>query len=197
MKLILFLLLAILLPAALWPQSLPDNPAPAPPPDPAWDRLRSLAPGSPIVVFVDNSAPVHCLFTGATERYLDCSPAGDPPGVGYRFDRATVQGVDLDLTAQGAQFQRPERNYHPAWIASMLGGGLIVGIVATRSTDAGTAAEAGALGALVVGVIGAPLAFLPRPHGDADAYRPRGFALAAPLRLNPRAHPLFPSAWAR
>jgi len=187
MKPIRFLLFAIaLLPAALRPQALPDSPVPAPPPDPAWDRLRSLAPGEPIVVSVDYRPPVHCLFTGATDAYLDCSPVGEPPGVGYRFDRASVQSVDLDLPARnGAQFEAPEHNYHPAWIASMIGGGLIVGIIATRSADAGTAARAGAIGALVVGAIGAPLAFLPQPRDSGLTHRPRGFALAGWPRTGP------------
>ena len=43
----------------------------------------------------------------------------------------------------------------------MIAGGLIVGLCATRSTDAGTSARAGLIGAGVVGLIGAPLAFLP------------------------------------
>jgi hypothetical protein len=178
---------ATLLPATLSPaQSLPNAPAPAPPPDPAWERLRGFAPGVPVVVFADNRPPVHCLFQGATETYLDCRPAGDPPGVGYRFDRASVASVDLDFPAEnGAQFQRPPRNYHPVWIASMLAGGLLVGLAATHTTDDGNAAKAGAVGALVVGLIGAPLAFLPHPQ---EAYPPGGFALVPPLELH--AHPL-------
>ncbi len=173
-------------------QSLPNAPAPAPPPDPAWDRVRNLAPGVPIVVRSDNAPPAHCLFAGATDAYLFCNPQGNPPGVGYRFDRASVQSVDLDAPAQnGARFEQPERNYHPAWLASMIGGGLIVGIIATQTTDAGDAARAGAIGALVVGAIGAPLAFLPRPQEDGFAYNTRGFAIGRIPLPGWHANPVF------
>lgn len=186
---LLFLIAIVLMPAALRAQALPDAPAPAPPPDPAWARVRSLNPGQPIVVLVDNGPPVHCLFTGATEAYLFCSPAGNPPGVGYRFDRGRVAGVDLDLPARNsAQFEQPQPNYHPAWIASMIGGGLITGLVATRSMDAGDAARIGLIGALVVGAIGVPLAFLPQPGDGGLAFRPHRFAHARLPRTGP--HPL-------
>jgi uncharacterized membrane protein YeaQ/YmgE (transglycosylase-associated protein family) len=177
MKPLTILLVAIvLLPLFAHPQALPDNPAPAPAPDPAWDRVRNLTHGQPIIVVEDNRPPVHCLFSGATDDYLFCDPAGNPPGVGYRFDRASVISVDLDLPAQNrAHFDRPERNYHPAWIASILAGGLVVGICATRSMDDGDAARAGAIAALVVAVVGAPLAFLPQPWNNGSAYRPRNF----------------------
>jgi len=174
MKRILIFLMAIVLAPAARPQALPDNPTPAPPPDPAWDRLKSLIVGTPLVVHSDNGPAVHCLFAGATDDYLDCNPPGNPAGVGYRFDRASVAGVDLDLPAQNtARVKAPERNYHPAWLACILAGGLIVGIGSTSTDDAGTSARNGALAAGVVGLIGAPLAFL--PQGAGFAYQPRGF----------------------
>jgi hypothetical protein len=165
----LFLAGMSLLPAFTHAQTLPDNPTPAPTSDPAWERLQSLAPNEPIVVRNDNGPPVHCLFSAATDAYLFCNPPGNPPGAGFRFDRTAVVSVDLDLPSQaGAQFTAPERNYHPVWISSMLGAGLFVGLIASRATDAGGAAQAGAIAAGVVGLIGAPLAFLPRAPGIAN-----------------------------
>ena len=54
----------LLLPAAALAQALPDNPAPAPPIDPAWEHVEYLARGTPIIVRNDNGQPVHCLFAG-------------------------------------------------------------------------------------------------------------------------------------
>ena len=181
----LFLAVILALPAAAHAQALPDNPTPAPNSDPAWERLRSLAPNEAIVVRNDNGPPVHCLFSSATDAYLFCDPPGNSPGVGFRFDRAAIVSVDLDLPAQtGAQFTAPERSYHPVWISSIIAGGLIVGLIATRTTDAGGAAQAAAIGALVVAGIGAPLAFLPRPAalaGSGPLYPQYGIGI--PLRL--------------
>lgn len=169
----LILLAILLLPVAVQSQALPDAPAPVPP-DPAWDRLHNLAAGTPIVVGVDNGPPVHCLFAAVTGSYLFCDPPGNPAGVGFRFDRATIVSVDFDQPPQyGAQFSRPRPNYHPGWIASILGGGLIVGICATRTMSDGDSARAGAVAALVVAAIGAPLAFLPQPRNTGYAYEPR------------------------
>ena len=108
--------------------------------------------------------PVHCLFAGVSEAYLYCNPPGNPQGVGFRFDQAQVLGVDLDPPSTPAAMQRPpQRNYHPAWISSMIAGGIIVGLVASKTSDAGKAAQDGLIGAGAVGLIGAPLAFLPHP----------------------------------
>ncbi|HMG85148.1 MAG TPA: hypothetical protein VK574_05370 [Terracidiphilus sp.] len=153
-------------------QALPDSPAPAPLPDPAWDRLQSLLNGQPIVVDNTNGPAVHCLFAGVTEAYLFCSPPGNPVGVGFRFNHADVLGVDLDLPHPTLnQARRPERNYHPAWISSMIAGGIVVGLIASQNTDAGKATQDGFIGAAIVGLIGAPLAFIPRrqfaPSGPA------------------------------
>jgi hypothetical protein len=142
-------------------QSLPDNPAPAPLPDPAWSRLQNLVNGQPIVVTDIQGRSVRCLFAGVTDAYLFCDPPGNPPGARYRFDHADVLAVDRDLPTPQWTAAPRERNYHPAWISSMIAGGVIVGLCATRSTDAGTAAKAGLIGAGIVGVIGAPLAFMP------------------------------------
>lgn len=172
----LILLAILLLPAAVRAQVLPDAPVPTQPPDPAWDRLKNLAIGAPIVVGNDNGPPVHCLFAGVTDANLFCDPPGNPPGAGFRFDRTSIVSVDFDLPAQNsAQFNRPKPNYHPAWIASIIGGGLIVGICSTRTMNDGDSARAGAIGALVVAAIGAPLAFLPQPVQGGFAYLPRSF----------------------
>jgi hypothetical protein len=173
----------LLLRPAAFAQALPDSPVPVPAPDPAWLRVQNLAEGQPVVVRDDNEAPVDCLFAGATDAYLFCDPPGNPPGVGFRFDRASIITVDLDRPMQyGPQFAASERNDHPVWIASMLAGGLIVGICATRTADAGTSANAGLIAAGVIGLIGAPLAFLPHPAyaGVVPVY-PQ-FGVAIPLR---------------
>jgi len=144
-------------------QILPE--APAAPPDPAWNRLRSLAEGRPIVVTTTDNRCLHCLFGSVTDSYLFCNPQGNPAGVGFRFDRAEVLSVEFNRSGTTiAQPPRVERNYHPGWISSMIAGGLIVGIVASQNTDADKAARDGLIGAAVVGAIGAPFAFLPQPY---------------------------------
>jgi hypothetical protein len=189
-SLIRLLLVVLLLPAAARTQALPEAPSPMPS-DPAWNHLKNLAVGAPIVVGVDNSPPVHCLFSAVTDAYLFCSPPENPPGVGFRFDRANVISVDFDLPMQNSgQFTRPKPNYHPAWIASILGGGLIVGICATRTMSDGDSARAGAIGALVVAAIGAPLAFLPQPQGAGFAYPPHGLVGPRFPLFAPHLHPL-------
>lgn len=171
------------------PQALPDAPSPAPLPDPAWDRLKNLTNGEPIVVRNDNGPPVHCLFAGATDAYLFCNPPGNPLGVGFRFDRASVISVDFDLPASNvARFNRPHPNYHPAWIASILAGGLVVGICATQNMNDGDSARVGAIAALIVGIIGAPLAFLPQPWDTGFANRPRNLVSVQTPRFVPYPH---------
>ncbi len=185
MTLIALSCLSIALPA----QTLPDAPAPAPFARADWNRVKNLANGEPIVVRDDNGPPVHCNYAGATDLYLFCNPPGNPPGVGFRFDRASIVSIDLDLPPQkNAQFDRPKPNYHPAWIASILAGGLVTGIVATRSTERRKCRQGRLVGALVVGVIGAPLAFLPHAQDDGFAYRTGAFGRARTLRPNPLAH---------
>jgi hypothetical protein len=172
MKRLCFTLIAVsCLSATLIAQNLPDAPAPAPYAPAGWNLVKNLSKDEPIVVRDENGPPVHCLFAGATDQYLYCDPPGNPAGVGFRFDRASIVSVGLDLPQRNnAQFDRPQRNYHPAWIASILAGGLLTGIVATRTTSDGNAAKAGLIGAGVVAVIGAPLAFLPHSE-DGFAFR--------------------------
>lgn len=165
-------------------QNLPSSPPPAPLSDPAWSNLQRLTIGSPVIVTDDQGRTVHCLFAGATDDYLFCNPFGNPAGVGYRFDHANVIAVDLDLPSRPVVQAVPrEHNYHPAWISSMIAGGFIVGLCATRSTDAATSAKAGLIGAGIVGAIGAPMAFLPRPEmaPPGPVYPP--FVFGARLRI--------------
>ena len=180
----LTLLALALLPIAR-AQNLPDAPYPAP--DPTWDRLQTLANSQPIVITTNDSRSIHCLFAGINNDYLFCNPAGNPPGVGYRFDRAEVASVDLDRPgAPTARAHRTERNYHPAWIASMIAGGIAVGLVASQRTDAGKATQDGCIGAAIIGLIGAPFAFLPQPQPAAvrPVYPPYvfGVRLRLPVR---------------
>lgn len=188
MKRIVILLITVGLAPLAPGQALPDNPAP---PDPAWSRLQSLTYGQPIVVDNTNGPPVHCLFTGVTDAYLFCSPPGNPPGVGFRFNHADVLGVDRDLPAlPQAQASQPQRDYHPGWIASMIAGGFIVGLCATRTTSAGNAAEAGLVGAGIVGFIGAPFVFLPHPQNPFAGSLPPQYGIGIRLRpIRPHLHP--------
>jgi hypothetical protein len=191
MKQLAILLLAFGFVFSALGQALPYNPTPWPLPDPAWSRLQSLVNGQPIVVDNTNGPPVHCFFAGVNDAYLFCNPRGNPQGVGFRFDHADVLGVDLDLPRQTqTQVSRPEHNYHPAWISSMIAGGIIVGLCATRSTDAGTATEAGFIGAGVVGLIGAPLAFLPHPEQPfaGPVYPQYGIGVRFRTPSRPRSH---------
>ncbi len=143
-------------------QELPSAPAPAP--DPAWSRLQNLQNGQPVIVTTVDNRSVHCLFAGVTDTYLFCNPPGNPPDTGFRFDRAQVLSVDRDWPGQARPKAASQRNYHPAWIASMIAGGIIVGLIASQGTDAGKATQDGFIGAGIVGLIGAPLAFLPHPQ---------------------------------
>jgi hypothetical protein len=190
MKNLAILLLAFYVSSAA-SQALPDNPTPAPFPDPAWTRLQSLVNGQLIVVDNTSGPPVRCLFAGVTENYLFCNPPGNPAGVGFRFDHSDVLAVDLDLPhALPTQPSRRERNDHPAWISSMIAGGAITGLIASQHTDAGKAAQDGLIGTGIVGLIGAPLAFLPHPQfvPARPAYPPYGIGLRfrTPLRSTPR-----------
>ncbi len=183
----LMLIFVVISPLAACAQSLPEDPAPAPTADPMWARVQNLKPGTPIVVSDTYGPPVRCLFAAATEAYLDCSPAGNPPATGFRFHRVDVTSVELDHPAQFAQQnKRKEHNYHPAWFASMIAGGCLVGFAATHTTDAGHAAEAGAISALAVGAIGAPLAFLPRDRFMSSTQPQFSIGIPFPARLTRR-----------
>jgi hypothetical protein len=172
---------ALLQPAAN-AQALPDNPAPAQAADPMWTRIENLNPGTPIVVSDTYGPPVRCLFAGATAAYLDCNPAGNPPGTGFRFNRADVVTVDLDRPGQNAlQSNHTTHNYHPGWIASMVVGGTLMGVGFAQMTDADHAAVGGAISALVIGVIGAPFAFS-SSYQNSNPARPQ-FGIGIPFRL--------------
>jgi hypothetical protein len=176
------LLTLTMLPTLAFAQEMPSAPAPAP--DPAWSYLQNLHKGQAVVVTTLDNRSIHCLFAGVTDAYLFCNPPGNPPGVGFRFDQAEVVSVDLDWPGQApAQANRPERNYHPAWIGSMIAGGIIVGLVASQHTDAGKATQDGAIGAVIVGLIGAPAAFLPHPTPILTRPVYPQYGVGVPIRL--------------
>jgi hypothetical protein len=191
----LMLFVIVLSPLAAVCQGLPDEPQPAPPtqatvsqstqqatadapakpapPDAGWRKIQRLAHGEPIVVNSSYGPSLQCRFAGATEDALFCDAPGSPEGTGYSFERAKVISVEA---------KRPGRNYHPVWIASIIAGGLSVGLVATKSDDAGDAARIGGIGALVVAAIGAPVVLLQsqdRPMVSV-VYRPHGFQFHGP-----------------
>jgi hypothetical protein len=167
-------------------QALPDNPAPVPAIDPTWTRVQNLSPGTTIVVTDTYGPPERCLFAGATADYLDCNPAGNPPGTGFRFNRADVISVELDRLGQNGpgqnapQAARTKHNYHPGWIASMVVGGTLMGVGFAQMTDAGHAAAGGAISAVLIGAIGAPFAFA-SDHNFSPA-RPQ-FGIGIPFAL--------------
>jgi hypothetical protein len=193
----LMLFVIVLSPLAAVCQRLPDEPQPAQatasqttqpaaasaPEKPAapngdWRKIQRLAHGEPIVVNSSYGPSLQCRFAGATEDALFCDAPGSPEGTGYSFERAKVISVEAS---------RPERNYHPVWIASIIAGGLAVGLIATKSNDAGDAARIGGIGALVVGAIGAPIALLQsqdRPMVSV-VYRPHGFRFHGPVGTRP------------
>ncbi|MGB6745679.1 MAG: hypothetical protein WBE38_18670 [Terracidiphilus sp.] len=159
------LLKIVLLPAAVVAQAVPDNPAPAPPPDPMWSRVEQLVNGQEIVVKPTSGPGLHCRFAGATDAYLFCDRDNVYPGTGgYRFDRAQVVSV---------QVSHPKANWHPVLLATMAASGIAIGISATGSMDDRGAASAGILSALMVGAIGYPIAVMQ----DRNA----GFGFAIPL----------------
>jgi hypothetical protein len=161
-RLAIALITLFLLAHGAFAQIIPE--APSAPSDPAWNQLRTIAIGQPIVITTTDNRSVHCLFGSVTDTYLFCNPPGNAEGVGFRFDRIDVLSVDFDRSGFGkTQARKAERNYHPAWISSMIAGGLVAGIIASQNTDAGHAAQDGLIGAAVVGAIGAPLALLPHP----------------------------------
>ena len=178
--------IALVFCAALHPlaraQALPDNPTPAPAPDPMWARVQNLKPGTPIVVSDTYGPPLRCLFSGATEAYLDCNPSGNPPDTGFRFNRVDLLSVELDRPGQNAlQAKRTTHNYHPGWIASMVIGGTLMGVAFAQQVDTAHAAEGGAISALVIGAIGAPFAFSPSYQNFRPA-QPQ-FAVGIPFGL--------------
>lgn len=151
--------------------ALPPAPLPQTP-DPQWSRIQQLRIGQDILVYTTEAAPLRCRFTGATDAYLFCNPADSPTSAGYRLDRATVISVDI---------AHPVHNWHPAWLASVIAGGLIVGITATANNNAGDSARDGFIAAVVVGAVGAPLALLNQRDPDTGVvFRPLNFAHHSP-----------------
>jgi hypothetical protein len=186
MKLKRDLWIALAFCAALHPltqaQALPDNPSPAQAYDPMWAQVQNLKPGTPIVVNDTYGPPVRCFFARATEASLDCNPFGNPPDTGFRFNRIDVISVELDRPGQNAlQGKHATHNYHPGWIASMVVGGTLMGVAFAQQVSAGHAAEGGAISAVIIGAIGAPIAFS-SSNQNFRAARPQ-FAVGIPFRM--------------
>ena len=141
------------------------NPPDLSPPDKEWRKIQKLPVGIEIVVGSTYGAPLSCRLAAATDDALYCDAPESPAGSGWQFDRAAVISVQATIS---------RRNHHPGLLAAMIGGGLIVGAVATRSTSAGNAAKAGAIGALITGAAGVPMA-MSTPDSDwvTVVYRPR------------------------
>jgi hypothetical protein len=118
-----------------------------------------------IVVGNTYGPELSCRFAAATDDSLYCDAPESPRGSGWVFERAAV--ISVQATIQ-------QRNHHPAWIASMIAGGIIVGIMASKGTSAGRAMGIGGIGALITGAVGAPLA-MATPDSDwvTVVYRPR------------------------
>jgi len=182
-------------------QGLPDDPAPLPPtvqsssasnPAPSWAgsaseqvwaRVRRIANGQEVKVTNTYGPPLRCRFEGATDDYLFCDPLGSPSGTGYQFERASVLDVRV---------MREPHNWHPGLLSAMIAGGLITGIAATGRTDAGHAAQAGLIGALVTGAIAAPMVFLQSQDmygGVGVAFRPHGLSRWHRFRPTPASVP--------
>jgi hypothetical protein len=191
----LILLAISMLPAGAFAQVLPPAPLPAEAPvpiqstsvpaspvgpsDATWMRFQQISNGREVLVTNTYGPPLRCRFAGATDAFLFCDPPGTPEGTGYRFERASVVNV---------QAVRAPRNWHPGVLSAMIAGGIITGICATAQTDAGNAAKAGLIGALITGAIASPFVLLPPPNMNAGlsagiAFRPHGFTRRTRLFL--------------
>ncbi|HWE85463.1 MAG TPA: hypothetical protein VG267_10995 [Terracidiphilus sp.] len=197
----LTLFVLVLSPLAAVCQGLPDGPAPAEssggtqstsrpsesvPANPQisdrdWKKIQHIAYGEPIVVASTYGPPLQCRFASSTDAALFCDAAGSPDGTGFRFERATLLYVELTMP-------QPRPDHHPAWISSMIAGGILVGLCATATTSDGRAAADGAIGALIVGAIGAPLAYMNRDNGSPPGpvvYGRRALVSVPPGKLRP------------
>lgn len=135
------------------------------PPDKQWRKIQKLPMGTAVVVDSTYGQPLQCRFADATDDGLYCDTPESPDGTGWVFERPSVISVQATIL---------QRNHHPGWMAATLAGGLIVGVLATRSTSAGNAAKAGAIGALITGGAGVPLAMsTPDSQWVTVVYRPR------------------------
>lgn len=174
----------VLLTAAARPQSLPDNPTPAPP-NARWNRIERLSDGQGIVVRTTSGAKVHCRFAGATDACLFCdfpdALLGQAP---YRFDRASVVNV---------KESQPGSDLHPGLLVAMAIVGTAFGIASTRSTDDRGAAAIGLISAGVVGGIGyEAIQMRNEDAGFGFVYRPRALGFRAPRLPGPRIHMRIP-----
>lgn len=191
----LMLFVIVLSPLAAVCQALPDSPQPAPDQGAAkpgiaertWRHIQQIRYGEPIDVASTYGPPLRCRFSSATEDAIFCDAPNSPDGSGYRFDRAAVTYVE-ELAPP------PKPNHHPVWLSSMIAGGILVGLAAAEDTDAGHAAALGALGAVIVGGIGAPMALLNQNNGSAPGPLIYGAQpiLSVPIRKFRLRHAIFP-----
>jgi hypothetical protein len=156
----LMLFVVVLSPLAAFCQLLPDGPAAqAPPPqvaaadDAAWARIERLARGEPIVVTSTYGPVVHCLFAGATDRFLFCDPVDNPAGTGYRFDRDKVEQVDEDRWQPPATATQEHDSHRGLLLASGLTG-IVMGALGAQGSDARTGVTVGVISAGFVGCVG-------------------------------------------
>jgi hypothetical protein len=142
------------------------------PPDGQWRKIERLPVGVAIVVLGTHDVPVHCRFAAATDDALYCDALENPGGTGWQFDRASVVSVEATIL---------KKNWHPGLVAAMIAGGTLVGLAATGGMSAGRAAGAGAIGAVITGAAGAPIALSqPDEHWVTVVYRPRVSRISAP-----------------
>jgi hypothetical protein len=148
------------------------QPAPLSPPDKEWRKIQKLPVGVAIVVVSSRDVPMHCRFAAATDDALYCDAPESPGGSGWQFDRATVVSVEATIL---------KKNWHPGLVGAMIAGGTLVGLVATHGASAGRAAGIGAIGAVITGAAGAPIAMSqPDEKWETVVYRPRVSCQPAP-----------------
>ncbi|HEY2858946.1 MAG TPA: hypothetical protein VGJ21_11060 [Terracidiphilus sp.] len=155
--------------------SQPDSSPPAQqaltPPDGQWRKIQRLPVGVEILVRPASGSLAGCRFAAATDETLYCNEPGNATDPGLQFCRADVLSVQATIL---------HKNHHPVWIASMIAGGVITGILATSGASAGRAAGIGVVGAAITGVIGGPLALSsPDERWVTVIYRPRVSRLPA------------------
>lgn len=141
------------------------------PPDGQWQKIERLPVGVLIVVSSTYGPPIPCRFAAATNDALFCDAPESPGGTGWQFERSSVVSVEATIL---------KKNWHPGLVGAMIAGGTLVGLAATHGASAGRAAGIGAIGAVITGAVGAPMALSqPDERWVTVVYRPR-FARRTP-----------------